>query len=71
MPGDMGATSFENVPRLPLPLSLICTHTLMQDAVLDFVPIPEEQTEMDEIPSLEGEGCLREGSSFSLFQVWG
>jgi len=58
MSSDMGAISFENVFSLPLPLSLMCTHTLMQDAVLDFVPIPEEQTEIDETPSLQGEGCL-------------
>lgn len=43
----------------------------MQDVVLDFVPIPKEQKVMDENPSLQGEGCLLEGVSFPLLQVWG
>lgn len=41
----MGAIPFDNVSNLPPSPSHVHTHTLMQDTVLDFVPVPEKQVE--------------------------
>lgn len=70
MPGDMGTISFENVSDHPPSVSPahVCTHNLMQDAVLDFVPIPEKQTKNPQrwarLPP-----CREKDVSFGL-QVW-